>query len=339
MPLLPIFGGVFVAALLLTGVLYKQAARLNLLDKPIERSAHAHPTPRGGGLSIVLMFALSSAYFYFSGSIPRNEFIALGAALLVAATGLVDDLYSLQLRWRFPLQFCAALWVVFWLGGVAPIDFGIFELSNSLVLGLMGVLALIWLLNLYNFMDGIDGIATTELLFVNVMSLLLVINSNDQVISLLSASLLTAGAGFLVFNWPPAKIFLGDVGSGFIGFVLGILALLSMQHQSLTVWTWLILLGVFVVDASLTLAVRLKLKQKWYEGHACHAYQNAARRYKSHGKVTIRVLGINCIWLAPLAWLSVQMPEQGVYICIIALFPLLVLAMKFNAGKLNEFAN
>ncbi|NKB31599.1 MAG: glycosyl transferase [Pseudomonadales bacterium] len=339
MPLLPLVAVVFLAAILITWLLQKKAARLRLLDAPIARSAHSNPTPKGGGLSIFLLVGIATIYFYLNGDIPLTEFLALTAAFVIGLLGLIDDLVSLRLRWRLPVQFLAACWVVYWLGGVAPIDFALFVLSNPLMLSAMGVFALIWLLNLYNFMDGIDGIATTELIFVNVMSLFLVINSSDQVVSLLSAILLAAGAGFLVWNWAPAKIFLGDVGSSFIGFILGILALLTMQHESLTVWTWFILLGVFVVDATVTLAVRCVNGQSWYEGHASHAYQNAARRYKSHAKVTIRVVVINCFWLAPMAWLSVQRPEFGALICVIALGPLILLAKKLKAGTLIEFAN
>ncbi|MDD9889120.1 MAG: glycosyltransferase family 4 protein [Gammaproteobacteria bacterium] len=339
MSLLPLYSGVFLAALSLTWLLQKYAPRLHLLDAPISRSAHSLPTPRGGGLSICLLFESSVVYFYFSGFIPQAEFLAISGALLIALLGLLDDVLTLRMRWRLPVQFLTAIWAVYWLGGVAAIDFGLFTLTNPLILSVMGVFAMVWLLNLYHFMDGIDGLATTELLFVNVMSLFFVINSGDQLIGLLSAVLLSAGAGFLFWNWPPAKIFLGDVGSGFIGFVLGTLAIISMQSESFTVWTWFILLGVFVVDSTVTLLIRLGRRENWYEGHASHAYQNAARMYKSHAKVTIRVLVINCLWLAPLAWLSTRQPEYGVLFCGIALGPLILLALRLNAGKLMEFAN
>lgn len=335
MSLLPLFGAVFLGALLVTWVLQKHASRLRLLDAPVARSAHSLPTPKGGGLSICLTFGLSILYFYLNGTVPEAEFLALSGTLLVATLGLLDDVRSLRLRWRLPLQFCAAGWVIFFLGGVAPIHFGLFVVSNQLTLSVMGIFALVWLLNLYNFMDGIDGIATAELLFVNVMSLFLVINSNDQLIGLISSILLFSGAGFLVWNWPPAKIFLGDVGSNFIGFVLGIVALISMKYEIFTVWTWFILLGVFVVDTAVTLIVRILRGDNWYEGHASHAYQNAARRYKSHAKVTIRVIGVNCLWLAPMAWLSVQRPVSGPLLCLIALSPLVFLALKLEAGKVD----
>jgi Fuc2NAc and GlcNAc transferase len=131
---------------------------------------------------------------------------------------------------------------------------------------------------------------------------------------------------------------MGDVGSGFVGFTLGIFALFSIHHGTMTVWTWVILLAVFIADATITVICRYVSGEKWFEGHATHAYQNAARSYKSHSKVTITVILINCIWLAPLAWLSVRQPQVGAYLALIALFPLVLLAIRLKAGKSVEVA-
>ncbi len=213
------------------------------------------------------------------------------------------------------------------------VNFAGLMLSQPWLLKALALLALLWLLNLYNFMDGIDGLAGSELVFVTFLSYLLVINSGDEVTAMLSATLLAAGAGFLLWNWPPAKIFMGDVGSSFTGFSLGVLALISMQSGILTLWTWLILLAVFIVDATVTLLRRFWRGEKWYEGHATHAYQQAARQYKSHAKVTITVIVINLLWLAPLAWLSVQRPELGMALTLLAMMPLLLLAWRLGAGN------
>lgn len=339
MSLMILMAGLFVASALLTGMFKLLAQRVSLLAIPVSRSAHTRPVPVAGGLAIVALFLLVVSYYANSGFIPRNESMALLATALVALLGFIDDLKQLHVRWRIPLQFVAAIWVVWQLEKVPAIDFGVFVIGNLWVLAVLAVLALVWLLNLFNFMDGIDGIAASELVFVNLMSLLFVINSGDGVLALLSATLLAGGAGFLLWNWPPAKIFMGDVGSGFIGFSLGVMALLSMQHGSMTVWTWVLLLGVFIADATVTLFRRYMQNERWYEGHASHAYQNAARRYKSHGKVTITVIAINCIWLAPLAWLSVNRPDWGFYLAVLGITPLVVLANKLHAGKTIDYDN
>lgn len=325
--------GVFAAVALLTGVIRRLALHAQLLDLPVSRSAHKQPVPVGGGLGIVLVYLIASIYFYATGILPWREFMALSAGGVIALVGLVDDCRHLDIRWRIPPQFLAAIWTVWWLGSVPAIAFGSWVLPSSWLLNSLAVLALIWLLNLYNFMDGIDGIAGSELVFVNAMTLFLVFSSGDESLAFLSATLVGAGAGFLVWNWAPARIFLGDVGSGFIGFNLGILALISMQHGSMSVWTWVLLLGVFIVDATVTLCRRFIGGEKWYEGHASHAYQNIARKYKSHAKVTITIMTINCVWLAPLAWWSVRSPEIGFYLSIVGLAPLVVLAIRNDAGN------
>ena len=331
MSLLLLISLLFVGSALLTGLFRLVAQRVRLIDVPVFRSAHFNPVPVGGGLSIVVLVLLFAGYGYSAGIIPGNEFAALMAGLLIACIGIVDDVKQLDVRWRIPAQFLASIYVVYCLGDVPAIDFGLFLFPESLLLNVFGVFALVWLLNLFNFMDGIDGIAATELIAVNLLSIVIVINT-DELITLLSASLAAAAGGFLLWNWSPAKIFMGDVGSSFIGFSLGVMALLSMHHGSMTVWTWVLLVGVFIVDATLTLFNRFRRKQRWLEGHASHAYQNAARHYKSHAKVTITVLLINLFWLGPLAWLSMQYPEMGLVIAILGLLPLVLLARRFGAG-------
>lgn len=339
MSLLILMAGLFVVSALLTGLCRALAQRVSWFDVPVNRSAHSRPIPVAGGLAIVTLFLLVVGYYSYSGLIPYNESMALLATSSIALLGLIDDLKPLRIRWRIPLQFIAAAWVVWQLGRVPAIDLGFVQVGNPWLLTILAVFALVWLLNLFNFMDGIDGIAASELIFVNLMSLLFVINSADAVLTMLSATLLAAGAGFLLWNWPPAKIFMGDVGSGFIGFSLGVMALLSMQHGSMTVWTWVLLLGVFISDASFTLFRRFRQSERWYDGHSSHAYQNAARYYKGHSKVTIRVIVINCVWLAPLAWFSVYRPELGFYLAIFGITPLVVLANKLQAGRTVDFEN
>ena len=332
MPLLLLCSLLFLGSAILTGLFRWIAQRIPLIAVPVSRSAHSTPVPVAGGVSIVTLILLVVAYSYFTDRIPANEFAALMAGLVIAFIGIVDDIKQLDVRWRIPAQFLAAIYVVYCLGDVPAIDFGLFNLPESIVLNVLAVFALVWLLNLYNFMDGIDGIAATQLIAVNLVSLVIVINT-DAVLTLLSASFAAATGGFLLWNWAPAKIFMGDVGSSFIGFTLGVMALLSLFHGTMTIWTWLLLLGVFIVDATLTLFVRVMSGQRWHEGHASHAYQNAARRYKSHAKVTITVLLINLFWLGPLAWLSLQYPKMGLVITVIGLLPLLLLAKRFGAGN------
>lgn len=327
---------VFVIALLGTWALRQYALQKQLLDLPVARSAHDTPIPVGGGLIIVVLFFLLSSFFYFQQLLEPAIYFALLGAVIIALVGLLDDIYQLHVLWRVPLHFAAAIWSITWLGELAPIGVANILITQQWLLKILAVFALVWLLNLYNFMDGIDGIAASELLFVNLVSLLFVINGELDAARLLNLTLIASAAGFLVWNWPPAKIFMGDVGSGFCGFCLGLLAVMTMQSGLMTVWTWLILLGVFITDSTLTLLRRMLQGERWYEGHSSHAYQHAARRYKSHAKVTITMLVINCLWLAPLAYISVLRQELGIFLSLLALTPLVFTAYRLGAGKADK---
>ncbi|MFT4861025.1 MAG: Fuc2NAc and GlcNAc transferase [Pseudohongiellaceae bacterium] len=325
-----------VASILLTGLYRHLALRAHILDIPVSRSAHSSPVPLGGGVVIVVLYLLGVSYYMNTDLLSFQQGMAMFAGLVVAAVGLLDDLNELKISVRIVLQLLAAAWALWWLGGIPSISLFGWTLEPSWFLNLLGLVALVWLLNLYNFMDGIDGIAGVELVFVNAMSLLLVINKADGSVALLSQLLMVLALGFLVWNWAPAKIFMGDVGSGFIGFSLGIIAIISMQQQSMTVWTWVILLGVFITDATVTLVRRFMAGERWYLGHASHAYQKAAKRFNSHSKVSIAVTGINLFWLGPLAWWSLQHPELGMVSALVAVVPLVLLAVWLEAGLSND---
>lgn len=327
-----VLSGLFIASFLLTGAVQRIALRGGMLDVPVSRSLHEKAKPVGGGIVIALLFLVYAGACFFRGDILLHEFLALVGGALVALVGLLDDLWKLSLAWRIPAQFAAASWVIWWLGNVPPIDFYFFVLGESFLLNALAVLALVWLLNLYNFMDGVDGLAATELVFVNVLCFMIAVSADDAVLGLLSAGFGAAALGFLVWNWPPARIFMGDAGSNFIGFSLGVLALLSMLHDSMTVWTWLLLLGVFVSDATVTLFRRISGGHKWYEGHCCHAYQHAVERLGSHRRVTLAILALNCFWLAPLAWWTVMRPQWGMPLALAGLAPLVILALRLDAG-------
>lgn len=326
----------FSSSAALTGVYRSLALRVELLDLPVSRSAHSKPVPVGGGVVFASLFLLGISYLFFNNELEQEHFLALLGGALVALVGFVDDIKELEIQWRIIPQIMAAVWTVWWLGGVPEIGLLGWTLSAQWLLNGLGVLALVWLLNLYNFMDGIDGIAASELVFVNIMSLIFVTNTGSSEVYFLSLISLGSAAGFLLWNWSPAKIFMGDVGSGFIGFILGVLALLTMAQQAMTVWTWVILLAVFIVDSAVTLGRRFMAGEKWYQGHSSHAYQKAARRFNSHQKVTITITLINLVWLAPLAWLSVIYPELGIALAALAIVPLVVVTEKLRAGRSDE---
>lgn len=324
---------VFLISSALTLVLRRYALAKSLMDIPNERSSHSIPTPRGGGVAIVVTFALSLPILVSLNLVAVQQLYGLlGAGVLIAVIGFADDHGHIAAKWRLVGHFIAAVWALFWLNGLGSVQL----LGTTIDLGWIGnVLAafyLVWMLNLYNFMDGIDGLASVQAIFVCVAACLISWLSGHS--SLIGGPLLlsAAVAGFLMWNFPPARIFMGDAGSGFLGVTLGILALNAGQEAPELLWSWLILLGVFIVDATVTLFRRLSRREKIYQAHRSHAYQFASRHYSSHRKVTLGTLCINLIWLFPMAILVGTGNLDGVTGLVIAYVPLIWLALKFNAG-------
>lgn len=306
-----------------------------LLDEPNARSSHQVATPRGGGLAIVVVFVLGCLAWQLLGWLAASSCAVLvGAGLLVAVLGFIDDHRHVGAGWRLLGHFLAAAGALLWLGGYAVLPSALAAALGlpGWLIGVVSVLYLVWLLNLYNFMDGIDGIAAVEALSVCLgMALIYALGGQGD---LLPAPLLLAAAvsGFLRWNFPPARIFMGDVGSGFLGLVLGILSLQAALSDLALFWAWLILLGVFVVDATWTLLRRLSRGKKPYEAHRTHAYQWASRRHGAHRPVTLAVLAINGLWLLPIA-LLVGLGRLGAILgLLLAYGPLLCLALRYHAG-------
>ena len=325
---------VFAVSTFGTGLIRRYAISRNVLDTPNQRSSHAVPTPRGGGIAIVVAFFAGILPLVLDGHIAPGIATALvGGGAIVAVTGFVDDHRPIAARWRLITHFGAAGWVIYWLGGLACVS----ALGRTFCLSWAGYaitgLALVWLLNLYNFMDGIDGIAGVEAVTVSVSACALYAGlPMARGDCLLLAVLTFATIGFLLWNFAPAKIFMGDAGSGFLGLVLGALALHAAASLPNGLWVWTILLGVFIADATITLARRVGRGEKFYEGHRDHAYQHAALRVGGHSHVTIAVAVINIFWLLPMAALVRTGRLDGLLGAVVAYVPLAWLAREFKAG-------
>jgi Fuc2NAc and GlcNAc transferase len=250
----------------------------------------------------------------------------------VAGIGFLDDHLAVQARLRLLVQFAAAGWALWQINGMGPLHMGGVIWDWGWVGQLVALVGLVWMINLYNFMDGIDGIAGVEAICAGGLGGLLLTWLGLGGLAAGALALTGASAGFLAWNWPPAKIFMGDVGSGFLGFVFGVLTIASARERPFLLWPWLILLSVFIVDSTLTLMRRLITGARWYEAHCCHAYQHAARRWSSHSKVTLTVAAINIVWLFPLALGACVWPAVGPVFAAVALIPLLYTARRYGAG-------
>lgn len=322
-----------VASFLLTGWVRQYALSRSLLDIPGSRSSHVLPTPRGGGVAFVVCFLIGLAFLWSHGLVTSNVVAALaGAGLIVAITGFLDDHGHVAARWRLLSHFAAAGWVICAIGALPVIPWG----GHAFDLGAVGyavaALFLVWMLNLYNFMDGIDGIASIQAISVCVGAMLCYVVTGRADLATLPLLLACCVAGFLCWNFPPAKIFMGDAGSGFLGIILAALALTGGHADGLYFWGWLVLMGVFIVDATFTLLRRLFRGEKVYEAHRSHAYQFASRHYGNHLPVTVGVGLINALWLLPVSVCIVKSwvaPLPGV---VLAYIPLVILAIRYHAG-------
>jgi Fuc2NAc and GlcNAc transferase len=253
----------------------------------------------------------------------------VGGGGLLAIIGLLDDFYSLARRWRLLAQVFASAWALYCLQGIDLIP----QLPQWLWWGeqIVVLIGLVWLINLYNFMDGIDSLAASEAVFVGLAFMLLAVATAD--VNHAMVLLAAASAGFLLLNRPPARLFMGDGGSYFLGYTLGVGLLFAAEQQIVSFWAGLILLAVFVVDSSYTLVRRMIGRARWYEPHRSHAYQRAARRYGSHARVTVGVVVLNTLWLLPLAWLASRSSQWGGMLTLVAAVPLLLIANYLKAGR------
>lgn len=317
-----------VISLFLTELVRRYSLKMNILDMPGERSSHSTATPRGGGLSIVVIFLVVVS---FNDLLVTNLVFALiGAGILIAAVGFWDDHADIAAKWRLVSHFIAAAWVLYWLGGLPEFTLFGFSINTSWFGMLIVAFLLVWMLNLFNFMDGIDGIAASEVVFVTSTGAYISYLNGVEHLSFISFVLTASTMGFLILNWSPAKIFMGDVGSGFVGLMLGIIVYVNILEGS-SIWPWLILLAVFLVDTGVTLVIRALNGDKWYEAHCSHAYQHAARKW-GHKKVTLSVIAINIFLLFPLALLSQLKPDWGFLLTLLTFVGLIVVALKFKAG-------
>lgn len=325
---------VAVLALLLTWLLRRYALARSIIDMPTARSSHTIPTPRGGGVAIVISFLISLPLLLMWDVVASNTVWALfGAGALIAVIGFLDDHGHIAARWRLLGHFSAAAWVLYWLGGFPGLTIFGLTISVSWIGNVLAAFYLVWMLNLYNFMDGIDGLASVEALSTCLGACLIYWLAGYAGLIWLPFLLSMAVLGFLFWNFPPARIFMGDAGSGFLGMILGGLSLQAAWHSTDLLWVWLILLGVFIVDATFTLFRRLLNGCKVYEAHRSHAYQFASRRVGSHLPVTLSILAINVFWLLPIALCVALFGLEGWVGVLIAYLPLLLLAFKFRAGE------
>ncbi len=296
-----------VLSVLLVGVSLRYALWQGLLDAPGHRRSHKVPTPRGGGLGLLLAALPVVAWAWLTATpwlTPMAAVALLTALVLLTLLGWMDDHHDLPSLPRFAVHLLASLTLAL----VVLYGLDDWPVSWRLLAGMGLVLAAAWSINAHNFMDGIDGLLGTQLLFYFVALGGLALYLGAAGTALACAGLAAASLGFVFYNRAPARIFMGDVGSGTLGWLVAALAAMLWRDASISLWPALILSSTFIIDASLTLLGRMWRGRRWYTAHREHAYQWLVRSGFTHGQVTRLYLSWNLVVTLPLAVAALVWP-------------------------------
>lgn len=285
-------------ALLLGYAALHYARRRALVDLPGRRRSHSIPTPRGGGIGIVLAMLAAALAFQQLGWLPPEISGGFAAGLaIVALVGWIDDHKPLPATARLVVHVLASAWFVAQLPQHGPAWF------------VLQTLTLVAAINIWNFMDGIDGLAVTQSGFVAAALAVLLVAAGAWVAALLAVALLGACLGFLPLNFPRARIFLGDVGSGGLGFACAALMLIAVEHEALAWWSIPVLASGLGIDAACTLCSRMLRGRRWYTAHREHLYQWRVRSGRTHAQTTSLYLLWNLVIVVPMLWLAARQPN------------------------------
>ena len=267
----------------------------DLLDIPNDRSSHTVPTPRGGGLAIVIVLLLSGVVSLFLPLAPIDILVCLLLATLAfSLLGWQDDKHDLPASVRFLIQLLIAVFASGWLlWATIP---GYSTSFALVVLLLLSTLWIVWMANLYNFMDGIDGISAVESLILGATTSYWFAISGAVSMAVICIAVAGASVGFMRWNWSPAKIFMGDVGSLALGAFFAIIAIIGTTRLDIPFLAFLILYAVYLTDSGVTLLHRIIKREKWWQAHRSHFYQRAVQSGFSHAQVSLSVMALNIIF-------------------------------------------
>ncbi|MEQ8612632.1 MAG: glycosyltransferase family 4 protein [Gammaproteobacteria bacterium] len=327
-----------VLAAVITRLVRQYSITNQVVDIPNERSSHSEATPRGGGLSIAVVALLSILFAYLFNWLAFNEFIALIAGLIaIAIVGWLDDHSDIRFYWRFVLYSSAAIWTIYWIGPLDSIVVGSVAVGLPHIAGIIITwLGIVWLTNLYNFMDGTDGIAAMQAILASLFGSALLFFQGEEGNALICLGVVCASIGFLVWNWPPAKIFMGDIGSCVLGFFFATISVITDKSGMMPVSLWCMLLSIFICDATFTLIKRICVGEKWYEAHRSHAYQLLVQMGMSHKMLLLNFILVNLVIIWPATMMAWLYPDMASLCALAVVVSMLVLWSAINI-KYNAF--
>jgi Fuc2NAc and GlcNAc transferase len=325
--------GVLAAACLTTVAgtrAYRSFATRRGIVAPVNfRSLHQRPVARGGGIVFATVCIGAVIALSLTGVVDPRLLRALVVGGVVAAVfGFVDDTRSVHAAVKLCVQMALAAWILVCFGGAPLVDLPLTPRWLDVGASWMG---LVWLMNLYNFIDGIDGLAAMGAVSISAISTIaLLLAGGDAGVVPILAALALCSAGFLVYNWPPASIFMGDAGSMFLGFSFGAIIAATLLGGDLRVSTWLVIFAYFAGDTTTTTTLRMFVTDKWYGEHRSHAYQNLARIWGSHLRVVRGVALYHLLWILPLAVWSVLAPSAAPFAALLALAPVVAWTLRYG---------
>jgi len=294
-----------------------------ILEEVNERSSHTVPTPHGGGISIVITWFVGIGYLYFNNQIESDLFFALVMGIIISVVSYFDDIYDLSPKVRLLAQGVVAFGGLYFIGGFDSLNLFVFNIDNQIITNVFAFLLIVWFINLYNFLDGINGYAGSEAIFLSIAGLLIFGGAHFGVLAV-------AVLGFLYWNWNKAKIFMGDVGSTLLGYNVAIFTLYYANQEATNLWVWIILFGVFWFDATLTLIRRKLNGEKLSQAHKKHGYQRLNQSGWSHYKVTNYSIVVNvCIFI--LLYIGIQL--DLIFVSFVMVLTSLYGIMKFIDKK------
>ena len=311
-----IYIALFLVSFILTYFIKEYAIKNSLVAEITERSSHTVPTPHGGGIAIAITWFIGLSYLFFTNEIDTSLYYALMVGTIISIVSYFDDLFELSAKIRLITQTLVAVSGLYFLGGFEKFDLLFFTIENQIITNIFAFFMIVWFINLYNFLDGIDGYAGSEALFLGLTGYILFGGDHFLV-------LITAVLGFLIWNWHKAKIFMGDVGSTLLGYNIAIFTIYYANQDAQNFWTWIILFSLFWFDATLTLFRRYKNKEKLSQAHKKHAYQRLNQSGWKHNKVVIISMFINLILFGLVYFIS------PIYIALILSFIVLYGTIRF----------
>ena len=303
----------WVAVSLCTGVLsyfacigaLKLAEKSGMIAHPGERQSHQRATPTGGGLGLIFSIVITTLCLELILSLPdfwwQN---VLPGVLLLTVVGWRDDRISVSSLLRLSIQLAVSIWLI---------GFGWLEFSvKDMVLFAGTALAMVSLMNIYNFMDGSNGMAAFQGVFAAVIMAVFFQAGGDYAMALVALAVAAACAGFLPLNFPDARVFMGDVSSVPLGFIFAAFAIYGLRTGSLSILISILIMSVFLIDASLTLLSRVIRGERWYTAHAQHVYQRLIALGWSHRRVLVVYQAINVILVLPAIVLVKTYPQYAI---------------------------